>query len=38
MHGLLSLVDGIVAFKDRLYVPPASPLLHELVTAIHDDG
>jgi hypothetical protein len=36
--GAWSLVDGLVAFQGRLYIPPASPLLHELVTAIHDDG
>ena len=35
--GSRSLVDGLVAFKGRLYVPLASPL-HELVTAKHDDN
>ena len=33
-----SLLDGLVAFKGRLYIPPASPLLHEVLTAVHDDG
>jgi len=33
-----SLIDGLVAFKGRLYIPPASPLLHEVLTAAHDDG
>jgi hypothetical protein len=27
----------MVTFQGRLYLPPASPLLHELVAAIHDD-
>jgi transposase InsO family protein len=33
-----SLVDGLVAFSGRLYVPPSSPLLQELLAAIHDNG
>jgi len=33
-----SLLDGLVAFNGRLYIPPASPLLHEVLTAVHDDG
>jgi hypothetical protein len=32
------LIGGLVAFHDRLYIPPASPLLHEVLTAVHDDG
>ncbi|XP_066384913.1 uncharacterized protein [Miscanthus floridulus] len=33
-----SLLDGLVAFKGCPYIPPASPLLHEVLTAVHDDG
>jgi transposase InsO family protein len=33
-----SLVDGLVAFSSRLYVPPSSSLLQELLAAIHDNG
>lgn len=33
-----SLIDGLVTFKKRLYIPPASPLLHEVLAAVHDDG
>jgi hypothetical protein len=33
-----SLVDGLVAFSSRLYLPPDSALLQELVAAIHNDG
>ncbi|KAM3243961.1 hypothetical protein ACQJBY_055715 [Aegilops geniculata] len=33
-----SLSDGLVTFNGRLYIPPSSPLLQELLTAIHDDG
>jgi hypothetical protein len=36
--GSCSLVDDLVAFNGRLYVPPASPLLHELIAVVHDDG
>jgi len=36
--GAWSLVDNLVAYNGRLYVPPASPLLHELIAAVHDDG
>jgi hypothetical protein len=32
-----ALTDVMVTFQGRLYLPPASPLLHELVAAIHDD-
>jgi len=32
------LVDGLVTYDGRLYVPPASPLLPEIVAAVHDDG
>lgn len=33
-----SLIDGLVAFQGRLYIPPDAPLLQELLTAVHDDG
>jgi hypothetical protein len=33
-----SLVDGMVAFDGRLYIPSASPLLHEVLAAVHEDG
>ena len=33
-----SLLDGMVAYADRLYIPPDSPLLLEVVAATHDDG
>jgi hypothetical protein len=36
--GSWSLLDGLVAFNGHLYIPPASPLLHELISAVHDDG
>jgi len=28
----------MVAYDSRLYVPPASPLLPEIMTAVHEDG
>jgi hypothetical protein len=36
--GSWSLIDGLVAFNGHLYIPPASPLLHELISTVHDDG
>jgi len=33
-----ALVDGMVAHAGRLYIPPASPLLQEIVAAVHNDG
>lgn len=33
-----SMLDGMVAFDTRLYIPPSSPLLAELLTAIQDDS
>lgn len=33
-----ALIDGMVAFQGRLYIPPASPLLAEVLSAVHDDG
>jgi transposase InsO family protein len=33
-----AVIDGLVTFQGRLYIPPGAPLLHEIVAAIHDDG
>jgi hypothetical protein len=33
-----ALVDGMVAFDGRLYIPSASPLLQEILAAVHNDG
>jgi hypothetical protein len=33
-----SLVDDMVAFAGRLYIPPTSPLLQEVLSAVHNDG
>ncbi|KAF0923711.1 hypothetical protein E2562_006683 [Oryza meyeriana var. granulata] len=33
-----SVRDGMILYDDRLYIPPASPLLQEIVAAVHDDG
>src|SRR6185437_14095037 len=33
-----SLSDGLVTFNGRLYIPPTSPLLQEILVAVHDDG
>jgi hypothetical protein len=33
-----AVTDGWVTYDSRLYVPPASPLLQELMAAVHDDG
>lgn len=32
------VADGMVTYDGRLYIPPASPLLQEIVAAVHDDG
>ncbi|KAF8690253.1 hypothetical protein HU200_041322 [Digitaria exilis] len=32
-----SLIDNVITFKRRLYIPLASTLLPEVITAIHDD-
>jgi hypothetical protein len=29
--------DGMVVFVGRLFIPPSSPLLQEIITAIHED-
>ena len=33
-----ALVDGLVHFAGTLYIPPDSPLLQEIMMAIHGDG
>ena len=33
-----SLVDGMVQYQGRLYIPPASPLLQEIMQAVHEEG
>jgi hypothetical protein len=33
-----SVVDGMVQFAWRLYIPPASPLVQEIMGAVHEDG
>jgi hypothetical protein len=33
-----ALCDGMVTFNCRLYVLPSSPLLQEILTAVHEDG
>ena len=33
-----SVIDNMVAYNSRLYIPPGAPLLLELVAAIHEDG
>jgi hypothetical protein len=33
-----TITDGIVALVGRLYIPLASPLLQEILAAVHDDG
>ncbi|XP_014660510.1 uncharacterized protein LOC105914201 [Setaria italica] len=32
------VVDGVLQFRGRLYLPPASPFVQEIIAAIHDDG
>jgi len=33
-----TLVDGMVQFGGRLYIPTASPLVQEIMVAVHEDG
>jgi hypothetical protein len=33
-----ALVDDLVTYDGQLYVPPASPLLREIVAVVHEDG
>jgi hypothetical protein len=32
------VANGMVTYDGRLYIPPASPLLQDIVAAVHDDG
>jgi hypothetical protein len=34
---LWALVDDMVAFEGRLYIPPVSPLLQEILVVVHND-
>jgi hypothetical protein len=33
-----AVITDMVTYDGRLYIPPASPLLQEIVVAVHDDG
>jgi hypothetical protein len=33
-----SVVDDMVQFTGRLYIPPASPLVQEIIGAVHEEG
>jgi hypothetical protein len=33
-----SIVDDMIQFAGRLYIPPASPLVQEIMVAVHEDG
>jgi len=33
-----TVIDDMIAYSGHLYITPASPLLHELVAAVHEDG
>ncbi len=33
-----AITDGLITYDGRLYIPPTSPLLPEIVAAVHDDG
>jgi hypothetical protein len=33
-----SVVDDMIQFAGRLYIPPASPLVQEIMVAVHEDG
>jgi hypothetical protein len=35
---LWAMVDGMIAFDGRLYIPPASSLLQEILATVHDNG
>jgi hypothetical protein len=34
----LSVIEGMVLFRGRLYIPPTSPLLQEILRVVHEDG
>ena len=33
-----ALANGMVTYNGRLYIPPTSPMLDEIMAAVHDDG
>ena len=33
-----TVADGMVLYDGRLYIPPSSPLLQEIIATVHDDG
>ena len=33
-----AVLDNMVTYDGRLYIPPASPLLQEIMVAVHADG
>ncbi|WVZ69639.1 hypothetical protein U9M48_018398 [Paspalum notatum var. saurae] len=33
-----ALADGLVQYNGRLYIPPTSPLLQEVLVAVHEEG
>jgi hypothetical protein len=33
-----AVIDGMVQYSGRLYIPPASPLVLEIMAAVHKDG
>jgi hypothetical protein len=33
-----TVVDDMVTYRGRLYIPPTSPLLQEIMEAVHEDG
>jgi len=33
-----AITDGLLTYDGRVYVPPSSPLLRELLAAVHEDG
>ena len=33
-----ALTDGLVHYAGRLYIPPASPLVQEILVAVHEEG
>jgi hypothetical protein len=33
-----AVLDGLVTYKGRLYIPPGAPLLDEVISTVHADG
>jgi hypothetical protein len=33
-----AIVDGLVQYGGRLYIPPASPMLQEVLVAVHEEA